>query len=172
MPIRQSRSFRTTRAGPRADSSANPSRKYSVRGSTAAADARTGASESPRHSLANGSTSIKPTRTPTAPMRHGRANTCRTALDGEVVGFYALDGRHHPAQESPKAAWPSRRLGCRPRAAWARSADGSSICDAPGPWWSDMIYRIHDLPVGEMPALDTALEFYPPEARGSWPWAP
>jgi PAS domain S-box-containing protein len=37
--------------------------------------------------------------------------------------------------------------------------------DAPGPIWSDMVYRIHDLPVGEMPALDTALDFYPPEAR-------
>jgi PAS domain S-box-containing protein len=38
--------------------------------------------------------------------------------------------------------------------------------DAAGPIWSDMVYRIHDLPVGEMPALEAALDFYPPEARG------
>ncbi len=37
--------------------------------------------------------------------------------------------------------------------------------EAPGPIWSEMVYRIHDLPVGEMPALESALDFYPPEAR-------
>ena len=37
--------------------------------------------------------------------------------------------------------------------------------DAPGPWWSDVTYRIHDLPVGEMPPLGKALEHYPPEVR-------
>jgi PAS domain S-box-containing protein len=36
---------------------------------------------------------------------------------------------------------------------------------APVPVWSDMVYRIHDLPMGEMPALEAALDFYPPEAR-------
>lgn len=36
---------------------------------------------------------------------------------------------------------------------------------AVGPVWSDMVYRIHDLPVGQMPALDAALSFYPPGAR-------
>ena len=36
---------------------------------------------------------------------------------------------------------------------------------APGPVWSDMVYRIHDLEVGEMPALEAALDFYPPGAR-------
>ena len=36
---------------------------------------------------------------------------------------------------------------------------------AAGPVWSDMVYRIHELPVGEMPVLEQALDFYPPEAR-------
>ena len=31
--------------------------------------------------------------------------------------------------------------------------------------WSDGVYRIHGLPVGEMPALGAALEFYPPQSR-------
>ena len=37
--------------------------------------------------------------------------------------------------------------------------------DAAAADWSDMVYRIHDLPVGQMPALDAAFDFYPPEAR-------
>ena len=32
--------------------------------------------------------------------------------------------------------------------------------------WSDGVYRIHGLPVGEMPLLEHALAFYPPHARG------
>ena len=31
--------------------------------------------------------------------------------------------------------------------------------------WSDMTYAIHGLPVGELPPLDRAIEFYAPEAR-------
>jgi len=33
--------------------------------------------------------------------------------------------------------------------------------DAAGPVWSEMVYRIHDLPVGQLPALQDALSFYP-----------
>ena len=36
---------------------------------------------------------------------------------------------------------------------------------APGPYWSDMVYQIHDLEVGENPPLERALDFYPPPAR-------
>jgi PAS domain S-box-containing protein len=36
---------------------------------------------------------------------------------------------------------------------------------APAPLWSEMVYRIHELPVGEMPPLGRALDFYPPAAR-------
>jgi PAS domain S-box-containing protein len=33
------------------------------------------------------------------------------------------------------------------------------------PYWSDMTYQIHDLAVGERPALERALDFYPGSAR-------
>ena len=36
---------------------------------------------------------------------------------------------------------------------------------APRPIWSDMVYKIHDLPAGEMPEMEAALDFYPPGAR-------
>ena len=36
---------------------------------------------------------------------------------------------------------------------------------APGPVWSDMVYHIHELPVGEMPPLERAFDFYPPGSR-------
>lgn len=31
--------------------------------------------------------------------------------------------------------------------------------------WSDNVFRIHGLPIGAMPALENALDFYPPHAR-------
>lgn len=34
-----------------------------------------------------------------------------------------------------------------------------------GPVWSDQVFRIHEVPIGEMPPLEKALDFYPPEAR-------
>ena len=36
---------------------------------------------------------------------------------------------------------------------------------ASGPYWSDMVFQLHDLPVGEYPSLDRALEFYPGAGR-------
>jgi PAS domain S-box-containing protein len=36
---------------------------------------------------------------------------------------------------------------------------------AAGPIWSDMVFGIHELPVGEYPPIETALDFYPGEAR-------
>jgi two-component system sensor histidine kinase/response regulator len=37
--------------------------------------------------------------------------------------------------------------------------------DGTSPFWSDMIYRIHDLPVGHAPPLANALDFYPAASR-------
>ena len=45
-------------------------------------------------------------------------------------------------------------IGC-----WELDVDASEV------YWSDTVYRIHDLPLGGRPPLDTALDFYPPEAR-------
>jgi PAS domain S-box-containing protein len=33
------------------------------------------------------------------------------------------------------------------------------------PEWSDMMYQIHELPLGELPAVERALDFYPAHAR-------
>jgi PAS domain S-box-containing protein len=37
--------------------------------------------------------------------------------------------------------------------------------EARSPYWSDTMYRIHDLPIGQMPTPQQALGFYPPGAR-------
>jgi PAS domain-containing protein len=37
--------------------------------------------------------------------------------------------------------------------------------NATQPVWSEMVFRIHDLPVGQMPTLDQACAFYPAGAR-------
>ncbi len=76
------------------------------------------------------------------------------------AGILCADRRYHAAQDRRKPP------GDRP-AAWAKSAAGNLTATHPGPVWSDMVYRIHDLPVGEMPSLESALDFYPPESRES-----
>jgi signal transduction histidine kinase/DNA-binding response OmpR family regulator len=37
--------------------------------------------------------------------------------------------------------------------------------DSAGPIWTEMVYKIHELPVGQMPVLEETLAFYPPESR-------
>jgi len=98
-------------------------------------------------------------------IRHSQCDYLPHLIDGEVMGFYALivditqrkiaEGRL--AQQEARLATTSRmgEIG-----GWELDRE------AQGPIWSEMVYRIHDLPVGEMPALGTALAFYPPEVRG------
>lgn len=47
------------------------------------------------------------------------------------------------------------------------AAIGSWWLPVPGdmPHWSDNVFRIHGLPVGEHPDVQTAMRFYPPESR-------
>ncbi len=42
---------------------------------------------------------------------------------------------------------------------WILQRDGKNT------FWSDMLYRIHDLPVGNMPTVERMLEFFPPGTR-------
>jgi PAS domain S-box-containing protein len=82
----------------------------------------------------------------------------------QLLGFYALivDITQRKIAES-RLAQQEARLATTNRMA---DVGGWELeRGAPGPVWSDMVYRIHDLPVGEMPALESALDFYPPEAR-------
>jgi PAS domain S-box-containing protein len=103
---------------------------------------------------------------PSGRMRHWQSEYLPDIRSGEVVGFYALevDITQRKNAES-RVAQQEARLSTTSR--MGEIGGWELDLDAPGPWWSDMTYRIHDLPVGEMPALDTALEFYPPEARGA-----
>ncbi len=97
-------------------------------------------------------------------LTHWQCEYLPHVVDGRVLGFYALvvditqrksDEDRLAQQEALSAA--ASRMG--EIGGWILERD------APGPFWSDMVYRIHDLPVGQMPALETALDFYPPEAR-------
>jgi PAS domain S-box-containing protein len=84
--------------------------------------------------------------------------------DGKVVGIYALlvdvTDRTLAAQQISRQeallAATSRMSGI---GGWELERN------APGPVWSEMVYRIHELPVGSRPPTDEALRFYPPEAR-------
>jgi PAS domain S-box-containing protein len=96
--------------------------------------------------------------------RHWQSEYLPHIRDGEVLGFYELDvditerknAESRVAQQEARLATTSRmgEIG-----GWELDRN------APGVWWSDMTYRIHDLPVGEMPTLDSALDFYAPETR-------
>jgi two-component system sensor histidine kinase/response regulator len=90
-------------------------------------------------------------------VRHWQAEYLPNWSGGEVMGFYALivDITQRKIAESRLAT--TSRMG--EIGGWELDRD------APGPVWSDMVYRIHDLPVGEMPSLECALDFYPPESR-------
>jgi PAS domain S-box-containing protein len=97
-------------------------------------------------------------------VRHWQSEYLPNRQGDQVIGFFVLivditqrkiaEGRL--AQQEARLATTSRmgEIG-----GWELDRG------APGPVWSDMVYRIHDLPVGEMPALQAALDFYPPEAR-------
>jgi PAS domain S-box-containing protein len=96
--------------------------------------------------------------------RHWQCEYIPDIKDGQVLGIYALvvditarkNAESRVQQQEARLATMSRmsEIGC-----WELEADGTS------PFWSDMIYQIHELPVGHAPPLGTALDFYPPGAR-------
>jgi len=97
-------------------------------------------------------------------VRHSQSEFLPHWQGDRVVGFYAfiVDITPRKIAES-RLAQQEARLSTTSRMG---EIGGWEIeRGAPGPVWSDMVYRIHDLPAGEMPALDAALDFYPPGAR-------
>jgi PAS domain S-box-containing protein len=96
--------------------------------------------------------------------RHWQCEYIPNIKDGQVLGMYALvvditerkNAESRLRQQEARLASMSRmsEIGC-----WELDRDGTS------PFWSDMIYRIHDLPVGHAPPLDNALDFYPAGSR-------
>ena len=84
--------------------------------------------------------------------------------NGEVIGFYALiiDITERKIAEENLARQEAlmattARMG--EIAGWYLDRESSDV------FWTDMVYKIHDLPVGRMPGLADALSFYPPEAQ-------
>ena len=97
-------------------------------------------------------------------VRHSQSEFLPHWNGDQVMGFYAfiVDITPRKIAES-RLAQQEARLSTTSRmgeiGGWELERGAS------GPIWSDMVYQIHDLPVGEMPALESALDFYPPGAR-------
>ena len=97
-------------------------------------------------------------------VRHWQTEFLPDMRNGEVIGMYALlvditerkNAEGMLQQQQARLTTMSRmgEIGC-----WELDVDASEV------YWSDTVYRIHDLPLGDRPPLDTALNFYPPEAR-------
>ena len=96
--------------------------------------------------------------------RHWQCQYIPHIEDGKVLGMYALvvditerkNAESRLQQQEARLATMSRmsEIGC-----WELDVDGNA------PFWSDMVYHIHDLPVGHVQALENALDFYPIGAR-------
>jgi PAS domain S-box-containing protein len=97
-------------------------------------------------------------------VRHWQTEYLPYWSGGEVVGFYALtvDITQRKIAES-RLAQQEARLATTSR--MGEIGGWELERSAPRPVWSDMVYRIHDLEVGEIPGLEAALDFYPPSAR-------
>jgi PAS domain S-box-containing protein len=97
-------------------------------------------------------------------IRHWQSEFVPHWSDGRVVGMYALivditerkNAEGLLRQQEARLSAMSRigEIGC-----WEMEPGGA------GPYWSDMVYHIHELPPGDRPPLETALQFYPEESR-------
>ena len=84
--------------------------------------------------------------------------------NGAVLGFYALIidiTERKTAQDSlaRQEALMATTARMGEIAGWYLDRNSSEV------FWTDMVCKIHDLPAGQMPGLEDALSFYPPEAR-------
>jgi two-component system sensor histidine kinase/response regulator len=97
-------------------------------------------------------------------VKHWQSEYVPHFHNGKVVGFYAL------IVDITSRKMAEERL-VRQEALMAATSRMGEIggweleLEAPHPFWSDMMYRIHGLPVGEMPSLRQAIDFYPAGTR-------
>jgi PAS domain S-box-containing protein len=101
---------------------------------------------------------------PDGSIRHWQNEFVPHWSEGQVIGMYALivditDRKNAEGllrQQEARLSAMSRmgEIGC-----WEMESGGAR------PYWSDMVYHIHELPPGDRPPLDSALQFYPEEAR-------
>jgi PAS domain S-box-containing protein len=97
-------------------------------------------------------------------VHHSQCEYIPHWVNGKVMGFYALIvditqrkiAESRLAQQEARLATTSRMGGI---GGWELDRDAAH------PFWSEMVYQIHELPPGEPPKLEAALEFYPPEVR-------
>ena len=103
-------------------------------------------------------------RTKDGTVRHWQCEYIPDIKEGQVFGFYALVVE---ITERKKAESRLEQQEARLAAMGRMSEIGCWEVDAAGgmPIWSDIIYGIHDLPVGHAPDLDQALDFFPGDAR-------
>jgi PAS domain S-box-containing protein len=97
-------------------------------------------------------------------VRHWQSDYLPHWQDGQVIGFYAL------VIDITERKKTEERLS-RQEALLATTSRMGEIGrwelrrGASGPQWSEMIYRIFDLPVGQAPTIEAALAFFPPDVR-------
>ena len=103
-------------------------------------------------------------RTKDGTLRHWQCEYIPDLTDRKVFGFYSLVVE---ITERKNAESRLERQEARLAAMGRMSEIGCWEVDATGgmPFWSDIIYGIHDLPVGHAPDLNRALDFFPGEAR-------
>jgi PAS domain S-box-containing protein len=101
---------------------------------------------------------------PDGAVAHWQSDFLPHWKDGKVIGFYALviDITERKIAEDSLARQEAlmattARMG--EIAGWYLDRESSEV------FWTDMVYKIHDLPIGQLAALDEALSFYPPAAR-------
>jgi PAS domain S-box-containing protein len=96
--------------------------------------------------------------------RHWQTEFLPDINNGEVVGMYALlvDITQRKTSEGLLKQQEARLLAM---SHMGEIGGWELDLNAPGPYWSDMVYRIYELPAGERPPLDIALACYPPAAR-------
>jgi PAS domain S-box-containing protein len=97
-------------------------------------------------------------------LRHWQSEYLPHWHDGQVIGFYALviditDRKQAEERLSRQEALLATTSRMGEIGGWELRRNAS------GPQWSEMVYRIFELPVGQAPTIEKTLDFFPPDVR-------